>query len=258
MSRVLDQAETSCRTEKIKKIKLGLNVDHVATLRQARGTSYPDPVVAALLAESTGCDSIVVHLREDRRHIRERDVFLIKKAIKIPLNLEMSTNKQIVDIAQMIKPDQATLVPEKRKELTTEGGLDLIKNYAKVERVVKKLKNSSIKVSLFIDPFKQQIKAAKDLGAEIVEFNTAAFVEAKGKARAEKEFQKVKNACSIAEKEGFFIAAGHGIDYLNVKKIKQIKELQELNIGHSIISRSVYIGLIAAVEEMIDLLKASN
>jgi pyridoxine 5-phosphate synthase len=236
-------------------MKLGVNVDHVATLRQARGTLYPDPVVAALLAEYAGASSIVVHLREDRRHIKERDVFLIKEALKIPLNLEMSTNKDIVNFAYNLAPQQATLVPERRQELTTEGGLNLLKNYKKVEGCIKKLKEVGVRVSLFIDPLKAQVKAAKDLGASIVEFNTGKFCEAKTKIAVDKEVKKIKEAAKLAKKEGFFVAAGHGIDYENIKEIIKIKEIEELNIGHSIICRSLFIGVVAAVEEMLSLLK---
>lgn len=236
-------------------MKLGVNVDHIATLRQARGTLYPDPVVGALLAEYAGCDSVVAHLREDRRHINERDIHLIKKALKIPLNLEMSVNRDIVIFAEALKPYQATLVPEKRRELTTEGGLNLIKNRSKVASAVNKLKGVGAKVSLFIDPVKSQIKAAKDLGVEIIEINTGAFCEAKNKAASKNAAKKVKEAAVFAKKAGLFVAAGHGLDYVNVSDIASIKEIEELNIGHSIICRSVFLGMAAAVEEMIGLIK---
>lgn len=235
-------------------MKLGVNVDHTATLRQARGTVYPDPVVAAMLAEYAGADSIVMHLREDRRHIQDRDIGLIKKAVKIPFNLEMSINKEIVDIALDLKPHQVTLVPEKRKELTTEGGLDLIKGYSKVAGAVSRLKSNNIKVSLFIDARKKQIEQAKEMGVDIVELNTGKFSEAKTPATISKEWQKIKDAAAFAKTCGFFVAAGHGLDYDNTKEIIKIKEIEELNIGHSIISRAVFIGLISAVEEMIALI----
>ena len=178
-------------------MKLGVNVDHVATLRQARGRTYPDPVIAALLAEYAGCNSVVVHLREDRRHIKERDVILVKKAVKIPLNLEMSTNKDIVAFARRLAPQQATLVPERRQELTTEGGIDLIKNYKKVSLSVEKLKQAGVRVSLFIDPIKKQIKAAKDLGVDIIEINTGKFSEAKSSASSANEIKKIKELLII-------------------------------------------------------------
>jgi len=237
-------------------MKLGINVDHVATLRQARdNTVYPDPVVAALLAEYAGSDSIVVHLREDKRHIKERDVIFIKEALKIPLNLEMSTSKDIVDFACKVIPQQATLVPEKRQELTTEGGVDLIKNNKKVSRVIKRLIKAGIRVSLFIDPAKKQIKAAKDLGVENIEINTGAFASSKTKVVLAKEIKKIKEAAKFGKNQGLFIAAGHGLDYENLGEIVKIREIEELNIGHSIICRSVFIGLTQAVEEMISLVK---
>lgn len=237
-------------------MKLGINIDHIATLRQARGTTYPDPVVGALLCEYAGANSIVAHLREDRRHIRERDILLIREAIKISFNLEMSINKDIVDFALNIKPHQATLVPEKRQELTTEGGIDLIKNYKKVETAVKKMQQKGIRVSLFIDPLKAQLEKAKKIGAEHIEFNTGKYSESKSPKDIIKEIKKLKEAASLAKKMGFFVAAGHGLDYENVKEIEKIKEIEELNIGHSIICRSVFVGMVAAVEEMAKLLKS--
>ena len=237
-------------------MKLGVNVDHIATLRQSRKTLYPDPVVAAMLSEYAGCDSIVMHLREDRRHIQERDVVLLMGAIKIPFNLEMSVNKKIVDFAVSVKPLQATLVPEKRQELTTEGGLDLTKNYKKIERAVKRLKMQGIDVSLFIDPTKSSINKAKKMGVETIELNTGAYSEAKNIKSRNRELKKIKEAAKMAKDKGFFVAAGHGLDYENVKNIAKIKEIKELNIGHSIICRSVFVGMISAVEEMLDLLKS--
>jgi len=237
-------------------MRLGINVDHTATLRQARNNvTYPDPVVAALLAEYSGCDSIVVHLREDRRHIKERDVIFIKEAIKIPLNLEMSTSKSIVDFACELVPYQTTLVPEKRQELTTEGGLDLIKNKKKVSGVVKRLKKAGIRVSLFIDPLKKQIDIAKKLGVELIEINTGAFSLAKTKTTINKELKKISAAVKFAKSQGFSVSAGHGLDYDNLAEIVKIGEIEELNIGHSIICRSVFIGINQAINEMISLLK---
>ncbi len=235
-------------------MKLGVNIDHVSTLREARGTFYPDPVAGALSAESAGCDSIVAHLREDRRHIKEKDIIGIKEAIKIPFNLEMSVNKNIVSFAQEICPYQATLVPERRQELTTEGGIDLLKNYKKVNNAIIKLKKSGIKVSLFIDPLIVQIKAAKDLGADIIEINTGRFSELKTARSLEAEIRKIKRAAVFSKKQGFFVAAGHGLDYENVKEVSRIMEIEELNIGHSIISRSVFIGIVPAVIEMFSLI----
>lgn len=239
-------------------MKLGVNIDHIATLRQARGTSYPDPVVGALLCESAGANSIVAHLREDRRHIRERDILLIKQAIKIPFNLEMSINKDIVDFALNIKPPRATLVPEKRQELTTEGGIDLIKNYSKVEIAVKKMQQKGTRVSLFIDPVRAQLEKAKKIGADNIEFNTGKYSESKSPKGMAKEIKKIKDAANLAKKMGFFVAAGHGLDYENVKEIVKIKGIEELNIGHSIICRSLFVGMVAAVEEMLEMVTCNK
>jgi pyridoxine 5-phosphate synthase len=233
------------------KTKLGVNIDHVATLRQARFTVYPDPATAALLAQKAGCDSIVAHLRKDQRHIQKEDVFLIKDLINIPFNLEMSTAASIVSVAEQLRPDQATLVPENRKELTTEGGIDLIKNYKKVEKTINRLRKKKIKVSLFIDPVKKQVKLAKDLGAEIVEFNTGQYSQRLSAKRQKKELVRIQKAALFAKEKGFFVAAGHGLDYENIKKIANLGEIQEFNIGHSIICESIFLGLAPAVKEMI-------
>lgn len=238
-------------------MKLGVNVDHVATLREARGTHYPDPVEAALLCKQAGCDSIVVHLREDSRHIKMRDVILIKQTVNLPLNLEMSINKDIVAFALRIKPHQTTLVPERREELTTEGGIDLLKDYKRVNESVKKLKGKRIKVSLFIDPKKEQIKTAKRIGADLIEINTGRFSEAK-LSEKKKELDKIRKAAKFAKKEGFFVAAGHGLNYENVKDIVKIKEIEELNIGHSIICRAVFMGIVSATRQMLSIIRNSN
>ncbi len=239
-------------------MKLGVNVDHVATLREARGTTYPDPVVIAMLAEYAGCNSIVMHLREDRRHVKERDVLLAKKALKVPLNLEMSVNKNIVDFAVDFKPEQVTLVPEKRKELTTEGGLDLAKHYKKIDKAICRLKAIGAKVSLFVDPFKHAINIAKKMSIDIIEINTGKYSEAKTTISLERELKKIKGAVDFAKQKGFFVAAGHGIDYANIKGIAKIKGIDELNIGHSIICRSVGTGMVLAVEEMISLVEENS
>ena len=239
-------------------MQLGVNVDHVATLRETRGTMYPDAVVAGMLCEWAGCNSVVVHLREDRRHIKERDVFLLRQALKIPLNLEMSTSNDIVTYACYAKPHQATLVPEKRQELTTEGGLDLISNYRKVERVTKRLKDAGIKVSVFIDPVRRQIEKAKKIGADNIEIHTGKFADAKSQAQKEKELKKIKDAARCAKDKGFFVAAGHGLNYDNVSEIVKIKEIEELNIGHAIIARAVFVGIVSAIEEMRDLMQGKR
>lgn len=237
------------------RIKLGVNVDHAATLRRARGTDYPDPIVCAMLAERAGADSIVMHLREDRRHIRERDLLLLKQAVNIPINMEMSVNEGVVDFALKYIPFQATLVPERRQELTTEGGLDLVKNFKKVVGATRQLQDKGIKVSLFIDPALKQLEFAKRIGAEHIEFHTGRYCDAKTPAAQRRELKKIKTAAALAKKLGFFVAAGHGLNYDNLKSIITIKEIEELNIGHAIISRALYIGMPAAVEEMLGLME---
>lgn len=235
-------------------MKLGVNVDHAATLRQARGTIYPDPVFCALLAQSAGADSIVMHLREDRRHIQESDLIKLKNAVKIPINLEMAASEDIVKFALRYRPFQATLVPERRKELTTEGGLDLAKNFKKIELVVKKLQDKGIKASLFIDPCLRQIELAGKIGAAHIELHTGAYCDAKTKACAKSELNKVLKASRVGRALGMFVAAGHGINYDNVGGISGIKEIDELNIGHAIVARALYIGMANAVEEMKELI----
>lgn len=240
------------------KIKLGVNIDHVATLRQARFTSYPDPATAALLAQKAGSDSIVAHLRKDQRHIQEKDVFLIKELIKVPFNLEMSVAASIVAVAARLKPGQVTLVPENRAELTTEGGIDLIKNHKKVKKAVDKLREKGIKISLFIDPIKKQIKAAKNLDVEIIEINTGQFSQKQSDKKRKKELERIKKAAIFAKENNLFVAAGHGLDYQNIKKINKIAEIEEFNIGHSIICESIFVGLAPAVKKMINLISRSK
>lgn len=239
-------------------MKLGVNVDHVATLRRVRGTKYPDPVVAALCAEYAGCDSIVIHVREDRRHVTERDAILIKQAIKIPLNLEMSVNRGIVDFAVGLIPDQATLVPERRLELTTEGGLNLLKNTAKIDKAIDRLKSAGIRISLFIDPIKKQITRAKNLGVDLIEINTGKYSEIKKNSVLRCQLGKIREAVKFARVKKITVAAGHGLDYENTKPIVKLKGIDELNIGHSIVCRSVFVGFPVAVGEMISLIKGKN
>ncbi len=236
-------------------MRLGVNVDHIATLREVRKTIYPDPVVGAILCEYAGANSIVAHLREDRRHIQERDIFLIKQTVKIHFNLEMAIHPEIIRIAFKLKPFQATLVPERRRELTTEGGIDLLRNYNCIERAVKSLQEKGIRVSLFIDPHPKQIEKAREIGADLIEINTGKYAEAKASSVVQGELKKIKEASRFAKELGFFVAAGHGLDYANVKEIVKIKEIEELNIGHSIISRSVFVGIVNAVEEMLSLIR---
>lgn len=230
--------------------KLGVNIDHVATVREIRHGIEPEPVFAALAAEAAGADSIVVHLREDRRHIKENDLFILKEAVKTKLNLEMSIAKEIVDIACTVKPEQATLVPEKRKELTTEGGLNTVSNFKRVKSAVGKLKNSGLEVSLFIDPDRIQIDAAKKTGVEIIELHTGRYAGAKNDKEQNKYFQELLRAVDYARKIGLVVNAGHGLNYCNAARIARIKGIEELNIGYSIVCRAVLVGLDRAVREM--------
>lgn len=229
--------------------KLGVNIDHVATLRQARLGEKPDPVEAAIICERAGADSIVAHLREDRRHINDKDIFLLRKVVR-RLNLEMSVASGIVRVACMARPDRATLVPEKRQELTTEGGLDVAGNLDKIRKVVSKLSDCGIEVSLFIDPEKKQIDAAAKSGAGMVELHTGRYADAKKRAGREKAFREIIKAARYAKKSGLKVFAGHGLDYDNTARIARIKEIEELNIGYSIICRAVLGGLFNAVKEM--------
>ena len=235
-------------------VKLGVNIDHIATLRQARGGVFPDPVSAAAVCEQAGCDSIVAHLREDRRHINDRDVRRLKKTVKTRFNLEMSIAPEIVDIACGIKPHQATLVPEKRRELTTEGGLDVLGQEEKLKKVISKLSSRGIEVSVFIDPDKRQIAAVPRTGAGIIELHTGRYAEAKTLARRQSCFQEIVKAAEFARGLGLRVNAGHGLDYENVRMIAGIEGIEELNIGYSIICNSVFWGLESAVRKMRELI----
>jgi len=230
--------------------KLGVNIDHVATLRQARREFEPDPIKAAKICERAGADSIVAHLREDRRHINDSDIKQLRKIVKTRLNLEMSINKGIVDIAVKIKPEQATLVPEKRQEITTEGGLDVVANFQRIKKVTKRLHSAGILVSLFIDPVKKQIEKSKELEADSIELHTGCYAKARSKKQIKKEFDKLKRMTEFGNKIGLIVNAGHGLKYDNTKPIAKINGIDELNIGHSIISRAVFVGLEKAVREM--------
>ncbi|MEQ9411619.1 MAG: pyridoxine 5'-phosphate synthase [Fuerstiella sp.] len=229
---------------------LGVNIDHVATVRQARRTYEPDPVHAAVLAEMGGADGITVHLREDRRHIQDRDVRLLRQMIRVKLNLEMAVEQEIIDIALDVLPDQATLVPEKREEVTTEGGLDVISQHDRVKHCVDQLQQKNIAVSLFIDPDITQVEASAALGVQAIELHTGAYADAPTEAAAETEFQRILEAAHCARQQGLVLNMGHGLTYRNVRRIAQIDAVQELNIGHSIISHAVMVGLERAVREM--------
>ncbi len=234
--------------------KLGVNIDHVATLRQARGGKEPDPVWAAKVCEKAGAHSVVAHLREDRRHIQDSDLLRIKPSISIKLNLEMSIAPSVVKVATRLLPDQATLVPEKRMERTTEGGLDVFKKKAALKKCIDTLKKKSILVSLFIDPDLKQLEEAKRLGADAVEFHTGDYANQVMTRGADKEFYRLKLAVHTANQMQLTAHAGHGLDYQNVVRLKSIRSLEELNIGYSIITRALKTGLEAAVKEMLELI----
>jgi pyridoxine 5-phosphate synthase len=235
--------------------RLGVNIDHVATVRQARGVMYPDPIMAAGIVEMAGADGIVCHLREDRRHIQDRDLQLLKEVIQTRLNLEMAATEEMIRIALATKPDVVTLVPEKREELTTEGGLDVVKSFQSIKKATQRLQKGGIPVSLFVDARKDQIKASKEVGAHAIEIHTGHYCDAKTSADADKELKKILDAVGEASHCNLQIAAGHGLSYVNVRRIAEIKEIEELNIGHSIIARAVLVGLDRAVREMIALIK---
>ena len=230
--------------------KLGVNIDHIATLRQARMENFPDPVKVAMICEKAGADSIVCHLRQDRRHINDKDLIRLKQSVKTRLNLEMSTADEIVKIALKVSPDQATLVPEKRQELTTEGGLDVIKHKRKIIKVISRLKQKDISTNLFIDPKKNQIKASKEVGADYIELHTGSYANASTKTLRLKELKRIKEAVSYGKQIGIGVNAGHGLDYENVSNIASIPNIKELNIGFSIIAASVFVGIGDAVKQM--------
>ena len=235
--------------------KLGLNIDHVATVRQARGGVEPDPVAAAAIGEMAGAEGITIHLREDRRHIQDRDLELLRRTVKTKLNLEMAATQEMVRIALTVKPEQVTLVPEKRRELTTEGGLDVILNLKTITDAAKRLRDGGICVSLFIDPHQEQIKAANKSGADYIEIHTGAYAEAFGTAAMGHELEKIDTAIKLAAKVGLGVNAGHGLNYVNIKPVAAIGGIEEYNIGHSIISRAVLVGLDQAVRDMVELIK---
>lgn len=228
---------------------LGINVDHVATLRQARGTAYPDPVAAALLAEKAGADSITLHLREDRRHIQDDDLRRLKAAMQTHMNLEMAVTDEMLEIAVSVQPRDCCLVPEKREELTTEGGLDVAGQMEKVASACGKLSAAGIRVSLFIDPDPRQLDAALAVGAPVVELHTGAYADA-GAASRDGELQRIVEAAAYGKRIGLTVHGGHGLNYENVGPVAEIPEIVELNIGHAIVARAVYDGISVAVSEM--------
>lgn len=230
--------------------RLGVNIDHVATLRQARGGNDPDPLAAAVLVELAGADGIVVHLREDRRHIQDRDLHLLRDLIRTKLDLEMAADDTMAKIALMVKPDMVTLVPEKRQELTTEGGLDVAGHLTRIQQIVSMLHDGGIPVSLFIEPNLAQVKGAHKVSADFVELHTGRYANAQRSKEADAEVDAITQAAKLAYKLGIGVNAGHGLHYRNVQRLVRIPEIVEYNIGHSIIARAVLVGLDRAVREM--------
>ena len=234
--------------------RLGVNVDHVATLRQSRRTAYPDPVAAAMLAELAGADQVTIHLREDRRHIQERDLQVMRRTVTTRLNLEMAATQEMVKIAYEVRPDECTLVPERREELTTEGGLDVAGNRDSVRKVVKTLRDAEIQVSLFIDPDLDQVKAAHRVEAEVLEIHTGRYCDARLASDRRRELARIVDAAKAGSKLGLKVAAGHGLNYQNILPVAVIHEIEEFNIGHAIVARALLVGMERAVREMKELI----
>lgn len=238
-------------------IRLGVNIDHVATLREARKDRVPDPVAAAIAAEMAGADGIVCHLREDRRHIKDKDLYLLREIVKTHLNLEMAATDEMVRIATEVVPDMVTLVPERREEVTTEGGLDVVTNHEYLAEAISNLHNHDIIVSIFIDADIQQIKTAARIAADYVEIHTGGYAHAhaQGEAKINEELEKIRSMAVVASKLRLGVSAGHGLNYQNVRKIVETPQLEELNIGHAIIARAVMVGMERAVRDMVELLR---
>ncbi|MXR36807.1 pyridoxine 5'-phosphate synthase [Neisseriaceae bacterium B2N2-7] len=237
---------------------LGINIDHVATLRQARGTRYPSPIEAALVAETAGADLITLHLREDRRHIQDADVVAMKQVIKTRMNLEMALTEDMLENALKVMPEDVCLVPEKREEVTTEGGLDVIRYFDEVKRFTQILSDAGIRVSLFIDADRAQIEAAFDAGARVIELHTGAYADAHSAEVRQAELTRIREAAVYAAHLGFTVNAGHGLSYHNVKPVAAIREIAELNIGHAIVSQALFVGFAAAVQEMKALMREAR
>ncbi len=229
-------------------MRLSVNIDHIATIREARGGHEPEPVAAASIVELAGCHGITVHLRSDRRHIKDRDLELLRKCVKTRLNLEMGATEEMIEIARRIKPHQVTLVPESPEELTTEGGLDLVKTEETIRKAISRLKQAEIEVSIFVEPEPEQVQKAKDVGADIIEINTTMYTETEGEE--ERELERIRTGAKYARKLGLKVHAGHGLNYLNIQALKKIPEIEEVSIGHSIIADAALLGLPDAVNKM--------
>ncbi|MFC2130172.1 pyridoxine 5'-phosphate synthase [Bacteroidota bacterium] len=239
-------------------ITLNVNIDHVATVRNARGGSEPEPVTAALKAELAGASGIVCHLREDRRHVNDQDLKLLRESVTVKLDLEMAANEEIIKIALKTLPDMVTIVPEKRQELTTEGGLDVAGNIQKHTELVRRMHEKNIFVSFFVEPDEKQIEAVLKTGGDMVELHTGVYANAIDEKAVNTELKRIINAVEYAHKNNLKIAAGHGLNYFNTKPIAQMPQIDELSIGHSIISRSIYVGIETAVKEMIEIINTSS
>lgn len=236
-------------------MRLAVNIDHVATIREARKTDEPDPIAAAVIAELAGAQGITVHLRGDRRHIQDRDVELLRRTVSTHLNVEMAATSEMIRIAQTVKPHQVTLVPERKDELTTEGGLDVMLHSANVQRAVQQLVEARIDVSIFVDPDLDQIRQCNKIGAPKIELNTGRYTDAWKSGNASAELEKIVTAARAARKMGLTVLAGHGLNYRNIDAIAAIADIEELNIGHSIVARAALVGMDAAVREMIALIR---
>ncbi|MCE5387201.1 MAG: pyridoxine 5'-phosphate synthase [Acidithiobacillus sp.] len=239
-------------------IALGVNIDHVATLRQARGTRYPDPLEAAFVAERAGADAITAHLREDRRHMQERDITLLQETLRTRLNLEMAVNEEVLQIAQRLRPSDCCLVPERRAELTTEGGLDVAGQFDRIRAASQRLGAVGIRVSLFIDPDPFQIEAAAATGAPVVELHTGAYANASSRQERQEQLDLLREAARLASQAGLQVNAGHGLDYVNVQPVAAIAQIEELNIGHAIVAHALFVGLGPAVAQMRELLRQAR
>ncbi len=237
---------------------LGVNIDHVATLRQARGTRYPDPVQAAMIAEEAGADAITVHLREDRRHIQERDLWILRDTLLTRMNLELAVTDEMVAIAEKIAPADCCLVPERRQELTTEGGLDVAGQRSRIGAACQRLKEACVRVSLFIDPEPAQLEAAAEAGAPVVELHTGSYADAPDRTQIVHELERVREAARVGKGLGLIVNGGHGLNYQNVQPVAAMAEIEELNIGHAIIARAIFSGLGPAVREMKQLLATAH